>query len=212
MLRQTFAASDGLMLSYRIDDFTDPWRPAKPLILLHAAMGRGGRFYGWVPHLARQYRVIRLDLRGHGASQIPPPDRALTMDRLVGDVCDLMDHLGLARSHVVGNSAGGYVAQNLAMGFPERAESIMLFGSTPGLRNSQAASWLPRVAKGGIRGFLTATITDRFIPGVTDPGLVNWFIDECARNDAAYVSRFIGLMSGLDWSDRVHLIRCPTLV
>ena len=38
----------------------------------------------------------------------------------------------------VGNSAGGYVAQNLAMSAPERVQSLMLFGSTPGLKNSRS--------------------------------------------------------------------------
>ena len=45
----------------------------------------------------------------------------------------------------------------------------MLFGSTPGLKNSQAASWLPRIAKEGLRGFFAATIADRLpldqVPG-----------------------------------------------
>jgi len=61
----TFAASDGLSLSYYVDDFTDPWKPAPTLLLLHAAMGSARRYFAWVPHLAREYRVVRLDLRGH---------------------------------------------------------------------------------------------------------------------------------------------------
>ena len=55
---QSFTASDGLKLSYRIDDYTDPWRQADTVVLVHAAMGSSNRFYAWVPHLARDFRVV----------------------------------------------------------------------------------------------------------------------------------------------------------
>src|SRR5215472_12171832 len=103
-----FNASDGLSLAYYVDDFTDPWKKAPTLLLLHAAMGSARRYFAWVPHLAREWRVVRLDLRGHGQSQVPPADQPLTLDRLVLDVAELLDHLELPQAHVVGNSAGGY--------------------------------------------------------------------------------------------------------
>ncbi len=103
---QHFTASDGLHLAYTIDDFTDPWTKPPVLLLLHAAMGHSGRYYAWVPKLSRQYRVVRMDLRGHGKSQVPGPEPALTMGRLVDDTAELLDHLGCASAHIVGNSAG----------------------------------------------------------------------------------------------------------
>jgi pimeloyl-ACP methyl ester carboxylesterase len=206
-------ASDGARLAYYIDDFADPWTTPATLVLLHAAIGHARRFYAWVPRLSRHYRVVRMDLRGHGASSVPPPDPALTMDRLVKDTIELFDHLGIASAHIVGNSAGGYIAQNLAMSTPARVCSLMLFGSTPGLKHSQAASeWLPRVAKVGLRTFLADTISDRFLVDRTDPRHIAWFLDEAAKNDTAYIGRFIGLMASLDWADRLHEIKCPTLV
>ena len=144
-----------------IDDFTDPWKRAPTLLLLHAAMGSARRYYAWVPTLARHYRVVRMDLRGHGGSEIPPADRALTLERLVSDVAELMDHLGLPSAHIVGNSAGGYLGQQLAMNQAARVRSLMLFGSTPGLKNSQAPSWIPQIAAKGLRGFLAETIAER---------------------------------------------------
>ena len=65
-----FNASDGLILSYYVDDYTDPWRQSPTLVMVHAAMGNARRFYAWVPHLARDFRVVRLELRGHGDSGI----------------------------------------------------------------------------------------------------------------------------------------------
>src|SRR4051812_33138621 len=63
-MRSDFTASDGIRLACHIDDFTDPWAPARPLLLLHAAMGSARRWYAAVPKLSRHFRVIRLDLRG----------------------------------------------------------------------------------------------------------------------------------------------------
>jgi len=207
-----FQTSDGgLRLAYDITDFTDPWTEPSTLILLHAAMGSSRRFYAMVPLLCRRYRVVRLDLRGHGKSDVPPPDPPLTMDRLVEDVRELMGRLGCRRAHFVGNSAGGYVAQNLAMQSPELVASLCLFGSTPGLKNSQARSWLPRVARQGLRGFLAETIGDRFPVG-HDRRYIEWFLDEAAKNDAAYVGRFIGLMTTLDWMEELGRITCPVLL
>jgi 3-oxoadipate enol-lactonase len=208
----SFTASDGVRLAYYVDDFTDPWKEAPVLLLLHAAMGSSRRYYAWVPPLARHYRVVRMDLRGHGGSEVPPADRALSLERLVGDVNELMDHLGIATAHVVGNSAGGYLGQQLAMNHAPRVKSLMLFGSTPGLKNSQAPSWIPQIAAKGLRGFLAETIAERLPLAEVDPGLVEWFLDEAARNDPAYIGKFVLLMASYDWSDEVGRILCPTLV
>ena len=210
-MQKFFLASDGVRIAYTIDDFTDPWKPPATLLLLHAAMGSSKRWYAAVPALCRHYRVVRMDLRGHGESQVPPAEPPLAMDRLVQDVSELLDRLGEPSVHIAGNSAGGYVAQNLAMRSPGRVRSLMLFGSTPGLKQSQAHTWLPRVAKEGLRNFLAATIEDRF-PAGHDPGHVEWFLDEAGKNDTAYIGRFVGLMATLWWMDELHRIQCPTLL
>ena len=204
-------ASDGNRLAYYVDDFHDPWKPPRTLLLLHAAMGSSRRWYASVPALARHHRVIRLDLRGHGDSQVPPADTPLSMERLVQDVRELLDHLRTGPVHIAGNSAGGYVAQRLAIASPERVQSLVLFGSTPGLKESQAHTWLPRVAREGLRNFLAATISDRF-PAGHDPEHVKWFLDEAAKNDDAYIGRFVGLMTTLWWMDELPRITCPTLL
>jgi 3-oxoadipate enol-lactonase len=209
---ESFTASDGARLAYYIDDFTDPWKPAPTLLLLHAAMGSAKRYFAWVPSLVRHYRVVRMDLRGHGSSQVPPADRPLTLERLVDDAAQLMDHLSCPSAHIVGNSAGGYLAQQLAMKHSERVRSLMLFGSTAGLKNSQAPIWIPQIQAKGLRAFLAETIAERLPLDQVDPGLVKWFLDEAAKNDPAYIAKFVLLMASYDWSEEVGRIQCPTLV
>jgi pimeloyl-ACP methyl ester carboxylesterase len=206
-----FTTTDGERIAYFIDDFTDPWRAAPPMLLLHSAMGNSDRFYSWVPGLARHFRLIRTDLRGHGRSSLPPPGKPLTIDRLVDDVEELMAHLGIEAAHVSANSAGGYVAQNLALRSSGKVQSLALVGSTPGLSPS-ALEWLPRIAREGLRPFLADTIAMRFDLATTEPGMVAWFLDQTAKNDAAFIARFITHMTRLDWRSELHRIACPTLV
>lgn len=211
-MTSVFRTSDDIDIAYWVDDFTKPWRDAPVIVMLHSAMGHSGRFFAMVPPFLSRFRVVRMDLRGHGRSRVPPEDSPLTMERLVLDVAELLDHLEISDAHFLGNSAGGYISQNLAMSQPERVRSLLLFGSTPGLKHSNAATWLPRVARDGMKTFLAETIEQRFNVESTDPGLIEWFLDEAETNDISFIARFVGLMASLDWSDELHRIRCPTLV
>jgi 3-oxoadipate enol-lactonase len=165
-----------------------------------------------VPHLARQLRVVRLDLRGHGESQIPPPDSEISMDRLSRDGVELLDHLGVHKAHLVGVSAGGFIAQYFAATFGERLHSLALVASTPDPRNTSIKSWLPRIAAHGLRAFLTETISARFDTARVDPGLIAWFLDEMDRNNVPFVARFIAAMGEVDLTDKLTRITCPTLL
>ena len=97
-------ASDGLRIAYAIDDYTDPWKQAPTLILLHSAMSSSRRLYAMVPYFARDFRVVRMDLRGHGESQVPRADQPLNLARLTEDVLDLMDHLKVDAAHFLGEN------------------------------------------------------------------------------------------------------------
>ena len=140
-----FRTSDGLELACQIDDYSDPWQSADTVVLLHSAMSCAARYFAWIPQLSRHYRAARLDLRGHGQSDVPHTGSPLTVTRLVDDVLEFLDEIVCEKAHFVGASAGGYLCRLMAMGYPDRVASLYLFGSTPGYRQSQIPSWLPRV-------------------------------------------------------------------
>ena len=204
-------ASDGLKLAYVEDDFTDPWGPHEPLILIHAAMGSSRRLYKWVPILMRDFRVLRPDMRGHGATEIPGPDQ-LSLQRLTQDVIELADHLKLDKFHLAGSSAGSIVAMRTAIDFPDRIKTLTNFASTPGLKNSaiDMDTWVRRIRQKGLRVFLEETIEERF-PNVADKGFLAWFIEESARTDVGLFSRFGPMMKAVDFTDDLHRIKCPML-
>src|SRR5262245_20971264 len=130
-----FIASDGLEVAYALDDFTDPWRTPETVILVHAAMGSSKRFHMWVPHLAGEFRVVRIDMRGHGESGLPRPEQ-LSQQRLVADVVELADHVGAQRFHVAGSSAGAVVAEKTAIDHPQRVLTLGAFAATGGIRHA----------------------------------------------------------------------------
>lgn len=203
---------EGVCFNYYVDDFTDPWTNAPTIFMLHGAMTNSLRFNSWVPSLARKYKVVRMDMRGHGKSSVPVDSADLSLKVLVSDVLALLDHLGCKKVHFVGNSAGGYVGQHLAMDYPERIATLALFGSAPGLKNSQASTWLPMVAEKGLRNFLADTIDDRFPPHLVGTPQVEQFLDDLGNNNVSFIGKFVGYMASQEWGDQVHRIQCPTLV
>lgn len=207
-----FTTSDGVRTAYFDEQFTRPWKRAPVLVMLHSAMGHSGRFFGMVPPLLPHFRVVRMDLRGHGRSDIPQPDSVLDMARLVEDVRELLAQINCSSAHFIGNSAGGYIAQNMALTYPQTVRSMVLFAAPPGLKNSNASTWIPRIQQEGLRSFLKSTIDDRFNLDAVDPDLVEWFLDEAAKNNTTFIGRFVAYMASQDWSDRVTDIKCPTLV
>ena len=211
-----FTTSDGLRLAYAVDDFTDPWAPQETVVLLHAAMGNRRRFHAWVPALARRYRVVRPDARGHGESEAPGPEQALDVARQALDVVELLDRLGIQRAHVSGSSAGGYVAQQLAIAHPGRVGRLALFSSTPGLAwarpEAGVAAWPATVRARGVDGLLRDTLSARVDPLRVPPGLVDWMLAEARGMDSAFTARLLETMARLDLADRLPEIRARTLV
>lgn len=208
---QYFTAKDGFKIAYYEDDFTDPWKTPDTVLLLHAAMGNAKRWFSWMPAITRQYKVVRMELRGHGNSQKPRPDQDFSLGLLVSDALELMDKLGLKNAHVVGNSAGGYVAQQMAIHHGARVKTLALYGATPGLKNSHAHTWIPIVKERGLKKFLADTIYERF-DSTADQGLVQWFIEQAGSNDPEFIARFVLHMTTHEFMDDLVKVKCPTMI
>jgi len=206
-----YQASDGTCLHYCLDDFTDPWKTPECVVLMHPGMGSAQRLFAWVPHLARDYRVVRPDIRGHGESQ-PGLERPLTIERLALDLVEMLDQLGYAKAHVAGASAGGIIAMHAALRFPQRFASLSLFAATAGINpeRPKKGDWLARVGKGGVRKFLTETLRDRI--GVADPARDEWFLDTAEGVTPEFLGRFVPLMASEYFPEKLAAIECPTLM
>jgi pimeloyl-ACP methyl ester carboxylesterase len=110
----------------------------EPILLLH---GRGGSISTWiatgvVENLAKDYRVIALDLRGHGKSG-KPHDPKQYGAAMALDVVGLLDHLGIDRAHIVGYSLGANILAQLLTIRPDRFLTATLVAS------AGRVSWTP---------------------------------------------------------------------
>ena len=123
-----------LNLHYLVDDYTDPWRMPGTILLLHGNAESSAAWYAWVPWLARQYRVVRPDMRGFGASTPMPREFPWTLDVLIDDFCRLMDALEVERFHLVGAKIGGTIARAFAARRPERVRTLTVVGTPPPYR------------------------------------------------------------------------------
>jgi pimeloyl-ACP methyl ester carboxylesterase len=114
-----------------------------PLFLI---MGYSGDLQAWafqVPVLSKHFRVITLDNRGAGRTSAP--DRPYTIAGMADDVVALMDHLGIAKAHVLGFSMGGYIAQSLALTHPNKVDKLILLSTAPyveGYLRAVVRSWM----------------------------------------------------------------------
>src|SRR4029450_4357612 len=130
----TLHISLDLEMHYRVDDYTDPWREPETILMLHGNAESGAVWYGWVPTLARRYRVVRPDMRGFGDSTPMRRDFPWTLDVLIDDYARLLDALGVARFHLVGAKVGGTVARAFAARRPARVTTLTVVGTPPPLR------------------------------------------------------------------------------
>jgi len=72
-----------LEMHYEIDDYTDPWTQPETVLLLHGNAESAAMWFGWVPTLARHFRVVRTDMRGFASSTPMPRDYEWTLDRVI---------------------------------------------------------------------------------------------------------------------------------
>lgn len=107
-----------------------------PVLFVHGLSGAWQNFLEQLPHFSRTHRVVALDLPGFGASPVPSWEINIrNYGRLVGEFCDA---IALQRCVLVGNSMGGFVAAEVAIADPGRAERLVLI-SAAGISHARMA-------------------------------------------------------------------------
>ncbi|MFN2235307.1 MAG: alpha/beta fold hydrolase [Anaerolineales bacterium] len=100
---------------------------ADAIIFLHFG---GSNLMMWqraVPYFKDRYRLILVDLRGHGKSDRPTD--GYHMDEMAKDVIGIMEHLELDQAHIIGSSIGAEVGLSMAANYPEKVISLVLDGA-----------------------------------------------------------------------------------
>jgi 3-oxoadipate enol-lactonase len=165
--------------------------------------------------VAKGLRVVRMDVRGHGASPVPPRPYALAA--LAADVAALLDQCGIGQAHWVGLSMGGMIGQAFALDHAGRLGKLVLANTTSSYGADGRKMWEAR-AKAVEEGGMAA---------ITDLAMTRYFSDEFRERHPDAVdrvrSRFLqadprgyiaccDAIRELDFTDRLYGIRARTLV
>ena len=100
---------------------------ANSLVFIHGAQGSHRLWERQVPFFSSEYRVISLDVRGHGSSF--KPKTGYQMEKMVEDVRKLLDYLDTKKAVLIGSSMGGVIAQMFAYTYPKRVIALGLVGT-----------------------------------------------------------------------------------
>jgi pimeloyl-ACP methyl ester carboxylesterase len=101
----------------------------EPLLWLHGGTGAGSDWHYVFPESPAGYRVIKPDLRGHGASSNPAGE--FSFRQCARDVLALLDHLELTRVKAIGLSGGGITLLHMAVAAPERITTMVVISAPP---------------------------------------------------------------------------------
>jgi 3-oxoadipate enol-lactonase len=113
--------------------------------ITHSLASDGGSWAEQVPALLQAgFRVLRLDMRGHGGSD--PVAGDYTMNELAGDVAAVLEALGFARVHYIGLSIGGMIGQAFALEHGHKLISALWCDTLPASPRGAAGIWGPRMA------------------------------------------------------------------
>jgi 3-oxoadipate enol-lactonase len=108
---------------YRDDWFGEPWRKPETAVLIHGNAESSIVWYGWMPRMAQEFRVLRPDLPGFGQSRIPAGFE-WSLPSLATYVAHVLDKVGIGSAHIIGAKAGGTIAMHFAADYPARTRTL----------------------------------------------------------------------------------------
>ena len=204
----------GSCLEYAVADLTPGWLQEPPTILFHHGIGATrGIWNGWLPALIDGYRIISFDMRGHGNSPWPGPGPAMELDRLADDALALLDALGVARAHLVGESMGGTILLNLALRAPARVASLTLSNATHiGSSITAVREWRRIIETQGMPAWSAHMMQARFFDGALPDLAWRWYEAQQAAVSPRAVLAGLDALVGADFSGRLDALHLPVLL
>jgi pimeloyl-ACP methyl ester carboxylesterase len=183
--------------------------------LIHGVGNWCGDWGPVIEQFRGRFRVLRYDLRGHARSAILPGPYAI--DDFVDDLRDLLDHLEIARTHLVGFSLGGLIAQGFALAHADRLNRLAILASVAGRTDEEKARVRARL------DFIRSSPPDRYF----DQSVERWFTPAFRASSPERIAAKKKVISSMDpdayfaaytvlcetdFADRLHQISAPTLV
>ncbi len=200
---------NGIEINYTIEG-EGPW-----LTMSHSLACNLHMWDEEATRLAKRYKVLRYDTRGHGASSAPAG--AYTLDLLADDLHGLLAALGVKSTHFVGLSMGGMIGQTFALKYPGMFTSLALCDTTSRYPAEASGLWAERIK----------TVETQGMEPLVAPTLERWFTapfrkarPEVVQKVAAMIRAtstpgYVGCsyaIPKINLTARLKEIRCPALV
>ncbi len=134
-------------------------------LLLHGFTGSKESWSGLLPLLEGSFRLLAVDLPGHGESGLPPCLQRYRMEEAAQDLAELVRRLAGGPVHLLGYSMGGRLALYFALEYPELARSLALESASPGLEGA---------AEREARRASDATLADRILAQGMEAFTAEW--------------------------------------
>ena len=216
------------MNSFKLDGLTYHFVEAgrgKTVVLLHGFTGSVGTWKRLISVLSRQFRVIAIDLPGHGLTSTAVDPERYRMDRVAHDLVQLIERLDGSPASWLGYSMGGRLALYLAVYHPSSVRALALESASPGLfsdgerrkRRSADEALATRLERGDIQSFvdhweqLPIFETQKILPDFARAALRR---QRLANNPSGLASSLRGMGTGAQPSlwDSLNQLAMPVLL
>jgi 3-oxoadipate enol-lactonase len=212
---------DDININYRV------YGKGFPLVLIHPFRASLEFWAPQVEKLSPRYQIIVYDVRGHGLSSAPAGEENYTLDILVGDLHNLLEHLNIKRAYVGGLSLGGAIALGYTCRHPDRVKALLVFdihgGFAPPVDPAMQAAMAEGQEKGeryarerGMADFARRQVATgtAFPPLPDDEAIREEYIERMAR---VPLNGYIGIGRARPWEAEWQCaaadnIKIPTLI
>lgn len=210
-----FAELPGVRLFYTDEGEGDP------VVLVHGYTCDGNDWAFQIPALVPRYRVITVDLRGHGKSSVP--ESGYTPGQYADDIAALVRALGLPPVVAIGHSMGAATVSALAVRHPDLVCAIVPVDSAVGLDAAVVPvldQFLAGVATPAAHEVVAGFFRQRFYPPASPPFLAAWHVRRVmAMPQHVLLQAFEGMFKGPEQfcvrpaaDDYLAKASCPALV
>ncbi|BBK32259.1 3-oxoadipate enol-lactonase [Stella humosa] len=198
-------------IHYRFDGPAD--RPV--VVLAHSLAASSAMWASQMPFLTARFRVLSVDMRGHGGSDAP--EGAYHPDGLGEDFRSLLAHLGLESVDFIGLSMGGMIGMTLATAHPGLLRSLVLCDTMCEVPDGARAAFGERVAiarSQGMAALVEPTIGRWFTPAfvAANPPILDAVRADIRNTPVAGYAGCVAAIQALDLRQRIPAIAIPTLV
>jgi pimeloyl-ACP methyl ester carboxylesterase len=182
----------------------------RPIVCFHSTPASAAFYRPQLGHFGTRYRVIAVDLRGHGDSDKPPGP--YSMAAFLEDYVALFDALDLREFVLVGCSVGGIIAQLYALAHGTNLAGLVLIGSPCSRRGRDVAGFRRAVREKGWEA-VARGLVDKQLHPATSPSVKAWALAEYLKTPLhVRDAEEAALLEEIHHCDRVHEIAVPTLL